>query len=72
MHFLNLWVIPSSEWIISKLNLVCRVSANDLGNQGSITGWVLPKTQKMVLDTSLINPQHYIYCQFLYTELFFT
>ena len=25
----------------------------------SIPGWVIPKTQKMVLDTSLLNTQHY-------------
>ena len=27
--------------------------------QGSIPGWVIPKTLKMVLDTSLLNIQHY-------------
>ena len=27
--------------------------------QGSIPGRVVPKTQKMVLDTSLFNAQHY-------------
>ena len=26
---------------------------------GSIPGWVIPKTQKMVLDASLLNTQHY-------------
>ena len=30
-----------------------------LGDWGSISGWVLPKTQKMVLDTSLLKTQHY-------------
>ena len=29
------------------------------GDQGSIPGQVLPKTQKMVLDTVLLNTQHY-------------
>ena len=35
--------------------LVVRVFANGLGNQGSIPGRVIPKTLKMVLDTSLLN-----------------
>ena len=35
------------------------VFASGLGDQGSIPGWVIPKTQKMVLDTSLLNTQHY-------------
>ena len=29
------------------------------GNLGSIPGRVIPKTLKMVLDTSLLNTQHY-------------
>ena len=29
------------------------------GDLGSIPGWVIPKTQKMVLDASLLNTQHY-------------
>ena len=32
---------------------------NDLGGPGSIPGHVIPKTLKMVLDTSLINTQLY-------------
>ena len=35
-----------------------RVFARCLGDWGSIPGWVIPKTQKMVLDTSLLNIQH--------------
>ena len=30
---------------------VGKVFANCLGDQGSIPGWVIPKTQKMILDT---------------------
>ena len=33
--------------------------ANVPGDWGSIPGWVIPKTQKMVLNTSLLNTQHY-------------
>ena len=36
-----------------------RVFANDLGDRGSIPSPVIPKTQKMVLDTALVNIQHY-------------
>ena len=36
-----------------------RVFANDPGDLGSIPGGVIPKTLKMVLDTSLLNTQHY-------------
>ena len=33
--------------------------ANGLGDAGSIPDWVIPKTLKMVLDTYLLNIQHY-------------
>ena len=33
--------------------------ANDSGDLGSILGRVIPKTFKMVLDTSLLNTQQY-------------
>ena len=36
-----------------------RVFANGPGGLGSIPGRVIPKTQKMVLDASLLNTQHY-------------
>ena len=35
-----------------------RVLANGPGDRGSIPGRVIPKTQKMVLDASLLNTQH--------------
>ena len=44
------------------IGLVGRVSANGLGDWGSIPGPVIPKTLKMVLDTSLLNIQHYKVC----------
>ena len=40
------------------IGLVGRVFANDPGDWGSIPGRVIPKTLKMVLDTSLLNTQH--------------
>ena len=33
--------------------------ANGLGDPGSIPGCVIPKTLKMVLDTSLLNTHYY-------------
>ena len=38
---------------------VGRVFANGPGDWGSIPGQVIPKTLKMVLDTSLLNTQQY-------------
>ena len=36
-----------------------RVFANGPGDQVSIQGRVIPKTQKMVLDIALLSTQHY-------------
>ena len=41
------------------IGLRSRVFANGPEDRGSIPGRVIPKTQKMVLDASLINTQHY-------------
>ena len=41
------------------IGLVGRVFANGLGDLGSTPGRVIPKTLKMVLDTSLLNTQQY-------------
>ena len=45
------------NWPIGQVG---RVFANGPGDQGSILGQVIPKTQKMVLDTSLPSTQHYV------------
>ena len=41
------------------IGLAVRVFANGPGDLGSIPGRVIPKTLKMVLDTTLFNTQHY-------------
>ena len=41
------------------IGLAVRVFANGPGDLGSVPGRVIPKTQKMVLDASLLNTQHY-------------
>ena len=51
LHFF----FPSSM----SISLGVRVFANGPGDLGSIPGRVIPKTQKMVLDASLLNTQHY-------------
>ena len=40
-------------------NIVGRVFTNGPGDGSSIPSQVIPKTQKMVLDASLLNTQHY-------------
>ena len=39
--------------------MMVRVFTNGPGDQGSIPGQVIPKTQTIVLDASLHNTQHY-------------
>ena len=41
------------------MSLAVRVFANGPVDLGSIPGRVIPKIQKMVLDASLLNTQHY-------------
>ena len=41
------------------IGMMVRVFANGPGDLGLIPGRVIPKTQKMVLDASLLNTQHY-------------
>ena len=46
----------------TQLCLVGRVFENGLGDQGSVSGGVIPKTLKMVHATSLLNTQNYKVC----------
>ena len=41
------------------IGLVVRVFANGPGDLGSIPGHIIPKTLKMVFDTSLLNTLQY-------------
>ena len=41
------------------ISLVGRVFVNGPGDLGSIPGCVIPKTLKIILDTSLLNTQLY-------------
>ena len=51
--------ITSKGTRISDIGPAVRVFANGPGDLGSIPGRVIPKTLKMVLDTTLLNTQHY-------------
>ncbi len=44
---------------IPDIGIMVKMSANGPGDLGSIPGCVIPKTLKMVLDTSLLNTQQY-------------
>ena len=46
-------------YVVTDIGLAVRVFLNGPGDHGSIPGRVIPKTQKMVLDASLLNTQHY-------------
>ena len=47
--------LPVRVIICPDIGLAVRVFANGPVDQGSIPGRVIPKTQKMVLDASLLN-----------------
>ena len=52
-------IFTNSNITIVDIGLGVRVFANGPGDLGSIPGRVIPKTQKMVLDASLLSTQHY-------------
>ena len=41
------------------IDLMGRVFTNGPGDRGSILGQVIPKTQKMLVEATLLNTQHY-------------
>ena len=45
--------------MLYSIGLESRVFTKGLWDQGSISGWVIQNTQKMVLDAALLNTQHY-------------
>ena len=45
--------------VLPDIGIMVRVFANGSGDLGSIPGRVMPKTQKTVLDATLLNTQHY-------------
>ena len=56
-HYINfIFILYEFIWLIGPVG---KVFAYGPGDRGSIPGWVIPKTFKMVLDTSLLNTHHY-------------
>ena len=53
-NYLNIIYIEGPD-----IGIMARVFANGPGDPGSSPGRVIPKTQKMVFDPSLLNTQHY-------------
>ena len=45
--------------MVRAIDLMSKVFANDPGDWNSIPGRVIPKTQTMLLDPTLLNTQHY-------------
>ena len=56
------FVLQSRYYVNRLIGLVGRLFVNDLGDLGSIPGRIIPKTLKMVLDTSLLNTLQYKVC----------
>ena len=51
--------MPGIKFTPATIGLAGRVFANGPGDLGSIPGRFIPKTLKMLLDTSLLNTQKY-------------
>ena len=63
MYICNTFICSFTQIYLNRLiGLAGRVFINGLGDLGSIQGRVIPKTLKMVLDTSLLNTQQYKVC----------
>ena len=58
-RFPSVYIIHVRYTIIPEIGRGLRVFANGPEDLGSIPVRVIPKTQKMVLDASLLNTQHY-------------
>ena len=58
MLFLFDWFGLVLWHIVPDIGIMVRVFANGPEDLGSIPSRVIPKTQKMVLDASLLNTQH--------------
>ena len=54
------WEMNWKQWCIYRfIGLVVRVFDTGSVDRGSVPGWVITKTQEMLLDTALHNTQHY-------------
>ena len=55
---LPVWLLLPTLCVLYYI-LIRSVFANGPWDQGSVLGQVIPKTQKLVLDASLLNSQQY-------------
>ena len=63
LGLINIKFLMNKKYKIKRnIGLVARVLTNGLGDLGSIPSCIIPKTQNMVLDTSLLNTQQYKVC----------
>ena len=53
------YVLAKIKGVYRAIDQIIKVIANGPGDQSSIPGRVIPKTQKMLLDATLLNTQHY-------------
>ena len=58
-HIIYSYTILTIRIVCSPIEIMVKVFANGRGDQGSIPGRIIPKSQKMVLDASLLNTQNY-------------
>ena len=56
---LAIYAVLMLYYVYRDIGPAVRVFANGPGDLGSIPGRVIPKTLKMVLDTTLLNTQHF-------------
>ena len=56
MARVKIWA--QSEYLFTNDSYLSEVFTNGSGDLSSIPGRVIPKTQKMVLDASLLNTRH--------------
>ena len=59
IEHIYIYSIVDIEHFMYKYGIMARVLVNGPGDLGSVPGQVIPKTQKMVLDGTLLNTQHY-------------
>ena len=59
LSIFTLILLDLNIWLSATISFGSRVFANGPEDLGSIPGHVVPKTLKMVLDTSLLNTQQY-------------
>ena len=63
IFFLLFWKIENKNIdglvFVGDIGMMVRVFVNGPRDLGSIPRWVIPKTQKMEIEASLLNTQHY-------------